>query len=193
MKLVVGLGNPGAEYAETRHNAGFMVLDRLSARFSGIPRREARFKGEVADVRAGGERVLLLWPMTYMNLSGESVKALQTFHKIPLQDILLVSDDIDLPVGGLRYRRQGSAGGQKGLQSIIRHLATQDVARLRVGVGARPEGWDLADWVLSRFRGDEREALDGALVRAEDAVVRWVEGTSDEDLMAEVNRTVRPT
>lgn len=193
MKLVVGLGNPGAEYAETRHNAGFMVLDRLSARFSGIPRREARFKGEVADVRAGGERVLLLWPMTYMNLSGESVKTLQTFHKIPLQDILLVSDDIDLPVGGLRYRRQGSAGGQKGLQSIIRHLATQDVARLRVGVGARPEGWDLADWVLSRFRGDEREALDGALVRAEDAVVRWVEGTSDEDLMAEVNRTVRPT
>lgn len=193
MKLVVGLGNPGAEYAETRHNAGFMVLDRLSARFSGIPRREARFKGEVADVRAGGERVLLLWPMTYMNLSGESVKALQAFHKIPLQDILLVSDDIDLPVGGLRYRRQGSAGGQKGLQSIIRHLATQDVARLRVGVGARPEGWDLADWVLSRFRGDEREALDGALVRAEDAVVRWVEGTSDEDLMAEVNRTVRPT
>ncbi|MEB3238133.1 MAG: aminoacyl-tRNA hydrolase [Candidatus Sericytochromatia bacterium] len=193
MKLVVGLGNPGAEYAETRHNAGFMVLDRLSARFSGIPRREARFKGEVADVRAGGERVLLLWPMTYMNLSGESVKALQTFHKIPLQDILLVSDDIDLPVGGLRYRRQGSAGGQKGLQSIIRHLATQDVARLRVGVGARPEGWDLADWVLSRFRGDEREALDGALVRAEDAVVRWVEGTSDVDLMAAVNRTVRPT
>lgn len=192
MKLVVGLGNPGAEYVGTRHNAGFMLLDRLSARFGGLPRKEPRFKGELADVRMAGERVLLLWPLTYMNLSGESVRALQAFHKIAAGDMLLVSDDIDLPVGGLRYRPRGSAGGQKGLQSVIRHLGTQDIPRLRVGVGARPEGWDLADWVLSRFRAEEQEALDGALSRAEEVVARWVAGDADEALMALVNRTVRP-
>ncbi|MEB3299032.1 MAG: aminoacyl-tRNA hydrolase [Candidatus Sericytochromatia bacterium] len=192
MKLVVGLGNPGAEYVETRHNAGFMVLDRLAARHGGLPRREARFKGELADVRFGAERVLLLWPMTYMNLSGESVQAVQAFHKIPVKDILLVSDDIELPVGGLRFRSRGSAGGQRGLQSIIRLLGTQELARLRVGVGAKPEGWDLADWVLSRYRPDECPARDAALDQAVDLVMRWALGEAHDALMAAVNRTVRP-
>ncbi len=172
MKLVVGLGNPGRQYHGTRHNVGFEVLAELARRY-GDGSVRAKFHGEFVEANLGGHRVVLLSPLTYMNRSGTSVCEATRFYKIAQEDILVVCDDINLPVAKLRVRPKGSAGGQKGLNDIIQRLATEDFARLRIGVGSPPAGWDWADFVLSKFTKDEDAEIAVAIGRAADAVETW--------------------
>lgn len=174
MKLVVGLGNPGRRYAGTRHNVGFEVLAELATRWgAGAPQN--KHQCELADAQFSGTRVLLAAPQTYMNLSGRSVQQIVSFYKLPLEDILIVCDDLNLPCGRLRLRRSGSAGGQKGLQNIIDQMGSREMARLRIGID-RPENdrVDAADYVLSRFFSEQRALIDAAIPRAADAVEIWV-------------------
>ncbi len=154
MKLIVGLGNPGKEYSGTRHNVGFAVIDELSSEYS-IGVNKGKFKGVYGEGRINNERVILLKPLTYMNLSGESVKAISDFYKIPVEDIIIIYDDISLPVGGLRIREKGSAGGHNGIKSIIAHLKTDEFPRIKVGVGSKPEGGDLVNHVLGHFSKED--------------------------------------
>lgn len=172
MKLIAGLGNPGRAYDGTRHNVGFDVLEILAQR-AGNPARRARFQGELAQVTLRGSPAILLWPLTWMNLSGASVLAARDFYKIAPAEILVVCDDFQLPVERLRIRSSGSSGGQKGLADIIGRLGTEAVPRLRIGVGPLPEGWTSADFVLGRFTTSQRPTVDVALTRAADAVEEW--------------------
>lgn len=173
MKIVAGLGNPGAKYDGTRHNVGFETLERLADRFGPLARRRA-FQGESGQLRIGDEAVLLLWPWTYMNLSGRSVGEAAAFYKIDRSDLLVVCDDIHLSLGALRMRTKGSAGGQKGLADVVRRMGGEDVPRLRIGVDAPPERWNKADYVLSKFSAGEQATIDDAVGRAADAVEVWV-------------------
>ena len=172
MKLVVGLGNPGRRYEGTRHNIGFIVVGQLAKKhFAGGPK--ARFQGETAEADLDGEKALLLTPTTYMNLSGASVLAARDFYKIPEQDLLVVCDDLNLPLAKLRVRAAGSAGGQKGLEDIICRLGTDAFTRLRIGIGAPPQGWSWSDFVLSKFTKEEIPAMEQAVARAIEAIVVW--------------------
>jgi PTH1 family peptidyl-tRNA hydrolase len=191
MKLVVGLGNPGRKYAGTRHNLGFDVVAVL-ARHSGAPAARSNFQAEVTETALQGERVLLAAPQTYMNLSGRSVRQIVDFYKLPLDDLLVVCDDLNLPPGRLRLRASGSAGGQKGLQNIIEQLGTGNFPRLRLGIGRPPPPIDAVDYVLMRFPVEERELMATAVEQAAEAVELWVRvGTSAA--MNEVNaRSVDP-
>jgi len=164
-RLIVGLGNPGREYAATRHNIGFMIVDRLASEARVEFRNEKSWRAEVA--RTGD--LLLCKPLTYMNLSGESVQALGQFYKIGPDEMLVVFDDMALPLGKLRLRASGSAGGHNGLKSIIEHLGTQEIPRLRVGIGAAEPGAAIGH-VLGRFAPEEREMLDQTLSRAVEAI-----------------------
>jgi peptidyl-tRNA hydrolase, PTH1 family len=178
MKLIVGLGNPGRKYEKTRHNVGFEVLDLLAVRNAADSPKE-KFSGRVADATIGGEKTLLLWPLTLMNLSGQSVRAAVDFYQLPLSDVLVVCDDFNLPLGKLRMRSTGSAGGQNGLDDVINRLGTPDVARLRLGIGPVPEAWKSPDFVLSRFNRYDRTVIDETIDRAAEAVECWVaEGTA---------------
>lgn len=168
MKLIVGLGNPGAEYAGTRHNVGFEVIDLLAQRH-GIAVTRRSFKSVYGEGQIGGERIILARPMTYMNLSGEAVAALARYYKIDPPDMVMILDEINLPPGRLRLRFKGSAGGQNGLVSVLQHLGTQEVPRLRIGVGAAPPG-DRVGHVLSRFRREDLPIMEEAYLRAADAV-----------------------
>ena len=172
MKLVVGLGNPGRKYFGTRHNVGFEILGVLAAK-CGLGKAKAAFQGETVEANLAGERALLLCPQTYMNLSGGSVLAARDFYKLPHEDILIVCDDFNLPLAKLRFRAQGSAGGQKGLADIIRRLGTESIPRLRFGVGDLPPGRDPAGFVLGKFTKEEIAQAEPAVTRAADAVVEW--------------------
>jgi peptidyl-tRNA hydrolase, PTH1 family len=172
MKLVVGLGNPGSKYQGTRHNIGFELVDRLAAAGSGS-RFSQKFEGQFAEVEIDFRRVLLLKPETFMNLSGRSVGQAVRFFKLTLADVLVLCDDLSLPVGTLRLRSGGTDGGQKGLRDITAHLGTDQYPRLRVGIGDR-EAIDAADFVLGRFRNAERPIIDDALILASQAVAVWV-------------------
>ncbi|MEW6358888.1 MAG: aminoacyl-tRNA hydrolase [Planctomycetota bacterium] len=172
MKIIAGLGNPGREYENTRHNIGFRVVDELSRRYD-LPCDQKKFKSLFGSGRIGGEKIVLLKPQTYMNLSGEAVRAAMGFFEIPLEGLLVVCDDFHLPLGGLRARRGGSSGGQKGILSIIEMLGTDQFPRLRVGIGDHIHG-DPKDFVLSPFKKDERDAVQEAVLRAADAVETWV-------------------
>ena len=163
-RLVVGLGNPGREYADTRHNVGFLLVDRLAARDRAGWRHERRWQADVARVGA----LHLCKPLTYMNLSGQSVRAVADFYKIAPGEVLIVLDDFALPLGKLRFRPSGSSGGHNGLQSVIEHLGTPAVPRLRIGIGSATAG--TVDHVLGRFALEEREPLEQSLERAEEAV-----------------------
>lgn len=173
VKLIVGLGNPGAKYVGTRHNIGYDVLAELGKRY-GVGRPKSKFQGEILEGTIAGEKVILLSPVTYMNLSGQSVRPCMDFYKVQPADILIICDDISLPVAKIRVRSKGSSGGQKGLKDIIRVLGSENVARLRVGIGDKPPGWDLADYVLSKFNKDETELIHEAVRMAADAVELWV-------------------
>ncbi len=172
MKLVVGLGNPGRKYEKTRHNVGWEVIAELGRRY-GDGKVKQKFYGEAMDAAIGGERAVLLAPHTFMNRSGKSVIAARDFYKIDDSDILVISDDLNLPLAKLRLRPSGSAGGQKGLADIMRALGTQDISRLRIGIEQPPPSWDAADYVLSKFKKDERADIDEAIRRAADAVAVW--------------------
>ena len=168
--LVVGLGNPGARYESTRHNMGFLALDRLAEREK-LRFNKLRFKAWTAESKLGEDKVLVMKPQTYMNLSGESVGAAARFYKIPADHILVVSDDIALPVGKLRLRAAGSAGGHNGLKNIIRHLGSDRFPRIKVGVGMPQNAeYDIADWVTGMPMGEEQKILLDALDRAAQAI-----------------------
>lgn len=172
MKLIVGLGNIGRKYEQTRHNVGFNVLD-LVAKRNGASSPKQKFDGNTMDVTIGSERGLLLWPHTLMNLSGQSVQAAMAFYQLPLSDLLVVCDDFNLPLGKLRIRIQGSAGGQKGLADIIKRLGSEEFSRLRIGIGPVPDAWDAADYVLGRFGPSDRTIIDETIDRAAEAVEHW--------------------
>ena len=179
MWMIVGLGNPGREYARTRHNVGFDVIDVLSEKL-GITVGRSTMHGLVGEGMVNGEKVLLVKPQTYMNLSGQCVSEMAAFYKVPMDRLMLIYDDIDLPLGKLRLRREGSAGTHNGMRSVIGLLGRQDFPRLRVGVGGRPEGWELADWVLSSYATkEERETQFAAFLRAAETVEDWVRGGFD--------------
>lgn len=159
--VVVGLGNPGAEYLHTRHNAGFLAIDYICKKYNARVNKSAH-KALVGEATIGGKRVLLVKPQTYMNLSGESIKSALDFYKIKPENLIVIYDDISLDVGRLRVRRDGSAGGHNGIKSIIANIGTQIFPRIKVGVGQKPHpDYDLASWVLSEFKNDEIKALEG--------------------------------
>ena len=168
--LIVGLGNPGEKYERTRHNVGFLVVDALAERL-GVPVQKLKHRALTNTVRLAGQKALLMKPVTFMNLSGEAVGDAARFYKLPPERVLVISDDTALPLGKLRLRKGGSAGGHNGLKSIIQHLGTDQFPRLRLGVGEKPRpDYDMADWVLGRLQGEDWKAMEAAVDRAADAV-----------------------
>lgn len=173
--LIVGLGNPGREYENTRHNAGFRALDILAQKLGCKPDK-LKYQGLYCQVNYRGNKLLLLKPQTYMNLSGRSAAPLAAFFKVPSDRIIVLFDDISLPPGRLRIRADGSAGGHNGIKSLIQELGGQNFPRVKIGVGAKPHpDFDLADWVLSAFTAAEEKALVPALERASDAVLAIID------------------
>ena len=174
MYIVVGLGNPGNEYARTRHNVGFDVIDVIGEK-QNIRLTKNAMHGLIGEGFAGGEKLVLVKPQTFMNLSGQCVTELVSWYKPEMDHLMVVYDDIDLPLGKLRMREKGSAGTHNGMRSVIGLLGRQDFPRLRVGVGKKPEGWELADWVLSHSQTEEdRKTQFNAFLRAADVVEDWV-------------------
>lgn len=179
MKLIAGLGNPGPRYADSRHNIGFIVVDALARRHKISDWRFDRdFQGQIAEWSDRDERVFLLKPLTYMNLSGSSVQAVLRFYKMTASDLLVVFDDLDLPVGRMRIRPNGSSGGQKGMESVIQHVSSIEIARLRVGIG-KVHRTNTVGHVLGEFAPDERPEIELVIQQAADACECWVrEGTT---------------
>ena len=173
--IVVGLGNPGPKYDWTRHNVGFLVVDELADR-ANIPVQRVKYKALTNTTKLGGKSVLLMKPVTYMNLSGEAVGQAARFYKVPPERVLVISDDVSLPQGKLRIRRSGSAGGHNGLKSIIAALGSQEFPRVKIGVGAKPHpDYDLADWVLGVFPYDQRELMAQTYARAAQAALTLID------------------
>lgn len=176
MKLIVGLGNPGRKYEQTRHNIGFMVAAKVAS-IAGAGPSKVRFEGELAEGNltgnAGIEKLVILWPQTFMNASGQSVRKACDFYKLSTADLLVISDDLNLKTGRIRIRPSGSAGGQKGLTDIIRHLRTDDFTRLRIGIDRPPENWAVTDYVLGKFSKEETDKIESAIDRATAAAIAW--------------------
>lgn len=179
--ILLCLGNPGERYEHTRHNVGFMVADELGERQK-APIQRLKFKALTNVFTISQKKVLVMKPVTYMNLSGEAAKAAADFYKLPPERVLVISDDTALALGKLRVRRSGSAGGHNGLKSVIAQLGSEDFPRIRVGVGKKPPDWDLADWVLSRFTPQEQQEMDAAARRCADAVECLIERGVDETM-----------
>ena len=179
IRLIVGLGNPGPKYDQTRHNAGFWFVDQLALRFGGQFRAESKFSGEVCKIRVAEEEVWLLKPMTFMNRSGLAVRQLSTFYKIPLEEILVAHDELDLDPGVVRLKRGGGHGGHNGLRDISSQLG-KDFMRLRIGIGHPGHKDDVVDFVLSRARREEQQGIDDAINEAADAAEDIVSGQSQK-------------
>lgn len=173
MKLIVGLGNPGREYELTRHNIGFMAIDELAKRWN-ISLNEQKFKGVFGAGFVNGEKVILLKPLTYMNLSGESIRPLMDYYKIDVEDFVVMYDDLDIPVGKLRLRMKGSAGGHNGVKSTISHLGTQEFQRIRMGIDRPKNGMKVVDYVLGRFTSEEIPDVNHSIEKAADACEEWL-------------------
>ncbi|MBJ8112465.1 aminoacyl-tRNA hydrolase [Bacillus cereus group sp. N6] len=173
MKLIVGLGNPGREYELTRHNIGFMAIDELAKRWN-ISLNEQKFKGVFGAGFVNGEKVILLKPLTYMNLSGESIRPLMDYYKIDVEDFVVLYDDLDIPVGKLRLRMKGSAGGHNGVKSTISHLGTQEFQRIRMGIDRPKNGMKVVDYVLGRFTSEEIPDVSYSIEKAADACEEWL-------------------
>ena len=186
--LIVGLGNPGAKYNGTRHNTGFMALDALAEKLGARVER-LQFKALTGDAVIGEKRVLLMKPGTFMNLSGQAVQEAAAFHKVPMDRVLVLMDDISLPVGALRIRKKGSAGGHNGLKNIIYLTGRDDFPRVKIGVGQKPHpDYDLADWVLGKFSPQDAKTLEGLFSDILPICQLMVEGRADE-AMSKYNRT----
>lgn len=189
MYIIAGLGNPGRQYAHTRHNCGFEAIERLSEKYR-IPIETKKFQALCGSGVIEGQKVLLLKPQTYMNLSGESIRAACDFYKIdPEEELIVMYDDISLAPGQLRIRKKGSAGGHNGIKSIIAHLNTQVFPRIKIGVGEKPSGYDLADYVLGHFSGEDREEMEKAFVRAAEAAAKLTYEDPDA-VMNEYNKRI---
>lgn len=173
MKLIVGLGNPGKEYEMTRHNIGFLVVDELSKQLN-ISLDKSKFKGLFGMGYVNGEKVILCKPLTYMNLSGECVRPLMDFYDIPIEDVLVIYDDLDLSVGKIRLRTKGSAGGHNGVKSMISHLGTQQFNRIRIGIDRPKNGETIVNYVLGRFTVDELPILNDAIQKSTKACEKWI-------------------
>ena len=180
MYIVVGLGNPEKKYEHTRHNVGFDVLNVLSQQ-ENIPINKSRCKALTGEGNIAGQKTVLAAPQTYMNLSGESIAEIVNFYKLdPESEMLIIFDDISLAPGNIRVRKKGSAGGHNGIKSIISSVGTSNFMRIKVGVGEKPQGWDLADHVLGRFSGEDRARVEEAIRDAEDAAVLMIQGEADK-------------
>ncbi|EUJ21284.1 peptidyl-tRNA hydrolase [Listeria grandensis FSL F6-0971] len=171
MKMIVGLGNPGKKYERTRHNVGFMVVDELSFRYQ-TPWKKSKFNGMTSSIVVNGEKMLLVKPLTFMNLSGECVRPLMDYYDISVDDVMIIYDDLDLPTGKIRLRQKGSAGGHNGMKSLIQHLKTQEFNRIRVGVD-RPANGDIINYVLGDFPKAEQADIIDAIKKSADAVEAW--------------------
>ena len=187
--LIVGLGNPGAEYARTRHNAGFLLVEKLAAKWKCDFANERKFKARIAKADCSGKKVLLCEPQTFMNLSGETVGALKDFYQLPLKQILVAVDDADLPFGEIRLRKSGSSGGHHGLESIEQHLGSREFARLRIGIGRKDGSREITNYVLGKFDSSESELLKKVLERAADQVKTWLDA-GIEKAMSQFNGSV---
>lgn len=176
MKLIVGLGNPGIKYAQTRHNVGFFVVDHLSEQWS-IPLKQHKWEAEIGEGRICGEKVVLCKPQTFMNRSGMAVRPVFDFFNADIDDIVVIYDDLDLPPGQIRLRLKGSAGGHNGMKSIIGHLGTDQFKRIRIGIGRPEPPYPVTDYVLSPFAEDEEEAVADAVERAAEAINHWTQST----------------
>ncbi|MGE5614950.1 MAG: aminoacyl-tRNA hydrolase [Bacillota bacterium] len=174
LTVIAGLGNPGNKYVNTRHNVGFAVIDVLSEK-TGIKVNRIKFKGLIGEGLINGEKVLLVKPQTYMNQSGECLREIVEWYGIPVGNIIVIYDDADLPVGTLRIRPGGSSGTHNGMKSIIYQLQSDEFPRIRIGIGNAPEGWDLADYVLSRFNNDEAGIIGRSVEIAAEAAVKIIE------------------
>ncbi|QKS73119.1 aminoacyl-tRNA hydrolase [Paenalkalicoccus suaedae] len=172
MKLIVGLGNPGRQYERTRHNIGFDVLEMAQDRF-GVSLNEQKFKGVFGVERVGMTKIFYLKPLTYMNLSGESVVPLMNYYDITPDNLVVVYDDLDLPPGKIRLRQKGSHGGHNGIRSLIKHLGTEEFNRIRIGIGRPDPGIAVPDYVLGKFKPDESAAIEDASKKAVDALEAW--------------------
>jgi PTH1 family peptidyl-tRNA hydrolase len=192
LHLIVGLGNPGAEYAQTRHNAGFLLVEKLAAQWKTGWTNERKFAARIAKAERSGKRVLLCEPQTFMNLSGETVGALKDFYQLPLKQILVAVDDADLPFGEIRLRASGSSGGHHGLESIEQHLASREFARLRIGIGRRDGMREITNYVLGKFDPAENKLLEKVLDRASNQIETWLEA-GIEKAMNQFNGVVDST
>ncbi|HTB62054.1 MAG TPA: aminoacyl-tRNA hydrolase [Opitutales bacterium] len=172
--LIVGLGNPGADYAKTRHNAGFLLVEKLAAQWRSDWSKERKFQARVSRAERGGRTVILAEPQTFMNLSGESVGALVKFYQLPLERILVVVDDADLPLGEIRLRPGGGTGGHHGLESVMQHVGSREYARLRIGIGRKDGARQITGHVLGRFEADEAQLLEKVLDRASSQIDCWL-------------------
>lgn len=172
MRLIVGLGNPGPEYKNTRHNIGFMAVEAMAARY-GVDKQQSKYNAMIAHCLIGGEKALLLKPLTYMNLSGRSVQPVMQFYKLQPRELMVIYDDMDLPLGKLRIRKSGGPGGHKGMLSIIGALGTQDFPRMRVGID-RPLHHDNVNWVLSQFGSEEKACIQSTIDSTVEAVEKWI-------------------
>ncbi len=173
MKMVVGLGNPGQKYKGTRHNVGFEVIGELAARY-GLGRRKSKFNGEIVETTIHNQKTVLICPLTFMNLSGQCIRAAVDFYKLELNELLVICDDFNLALGRIRLRPGGSAGGQNGLNDTINRLGSQKFGRLRLGIGQPPPQWDVSNYVLGKFGEEDRAEIDRAVKRCADAAEVWV-------------------
>ncbi|GGK01111.1 peptidyl-tRNA hydrolase [Lentibacillus kapialis] len=174
MKCIVGLGNPGKKYAKTRHNVGFMVIDELAGRYNWKLKKD-KFNGKSTLESIDGQKVLLLQPQTFMNLSGESIRPLMSFYQMTPEDILVIFDDLDLPAGKIRLRQKGGHGGHNGIRSIIDHVGTKEFNRLRIGIGRPDTSMPVVDYVLKPFSKAQQEHVRSSIVKSADACEAWMQ------------------
>ena len=191
MHLIVGLGNPGADYAKTRHNAGFLLVEKLAARWKSNWANERKFVARVAKAERHGAKVLLAEPQTFMNLSGESVGALVSYYQVPIGKVLIVVDDADLPFGEIRLRPGGGTGGHHGLESVTQHLGSKEFARLRIGIGRQDEARQITGHVLGKFSAGENAVLEKVLDRAAGQMECWL-NAGLQKAMTQFNGAVSP-
>lgn len=185
MKMIVGLGNPGKKYENTKHNVGFMAIDYLIKELGvhSHTSKSSKFNALIIEARANGNKVLLVKPLTFMNLSGEAVRPILDWYKVDLDDVAIIYDDLDLPLGKIRIREKGSSGGHNGIKSIIQHVGTDIFKRFRVGI-SHPEGKSVVDYVLTSFNKQEKQTIDDSLMKVNKAIIDWINGVDFKKIMS---------